>query len=160
PMSHCARPAVRSLLALAVTPMPVLAHGIGERYDLPVPLWLWVSGAGIVVAASFIIATLALRNESIASEPARIDMSRYVVGRIVTHPWVQGIAQACSVAALVLIVAASLTGDQTPTRNIAPVTIWVVWWVGFAYFSALVGDLWSVLNPWATVFTLAENAAR
>src|SRR4029077_17603007 len=29
-----------------------------------------------------------------------------------------------------------------------------------AYFSALVGDLWSVLNPWATLFTLAQSAAR
>ena len=27
----------------------VLAHGFGERYDLPLPLWLYVSGGGIVV---------------------------------------------------------------------------------------------------------------
>jgi hypothetical protein len=56
------------------------------------------------------------------------------------------------VALLVLVLVASLAGDQSPTRNIAPTAIWVAWWVGFAYVSALVGNLWAVINPWAALF--------
>jgi hypothetical protein len=36
-------------LAAGVLPMlwrPAAAHGFGVRYDLPVPLWLYLAGAG------------------------------------------------------------------------------------------------------------------
>jgi hypothetical protein len=133
------------------------AHGIGERYDLPVPLWLWLSGAGLAVAASFIISSLAMRSASVAAEPARIDATKQSMGRVLTNDGIRRIAQTAAVAALLVVVTACFIGDQTPTRNIAPVMIWVIWWVGFAYVSALVGDLWSVVNPWATMFTAAST---
>ena len=31
------------------------AHGFGERYDLPVPLWLYLYGAGATVLVSFVV---------------------------------------------------------------------------------------------------------
>ncbi len=30
--------------------------------------------------------------------------------------------------------------------------MWIVWWVGLAYVAAFAGDLWALVNPWATVF--------
>src|SRR5258706_2941020 len=36
--------------------------------------------------------------------------------------------------------------------------VWVVWWVGVAFFCALIGDLWTLINPWRTVFAWAEAA--
>ena len=38
-----------------VIPGQAYAHGFGERYDLPVPLWLYVGGAGATVALSFVV---------------------------------------------------------------------------------------------------------
>ena len=38
-----------------VIPSQAYAHGFGERYDLPVPLWLYVGGAGATVALSFVV---------------------------------------------------------------------------------------------------------
>ena len=34
---------------------PALAHGFGQRYDLPVPLWLYLYGAAGAVALSFVV---------------------------------------------------------------------------------------------------------
>ncbi len=34
---------------------PILAHAFGKRYDLPVPLWLFVFGGAAVVFASFLV---------------------------------------------------------------------------------------------------------
>ena len=31
------------------------AHGFGQHYDLPVPLWLYVVGAAATVAVSFVV---------------------------------------------------------------------------------------------------------
>jgi hypothetical protein len=56
-----------------------------------------------------------------------------------------------SVAMLALLVAAGLLGSQDPFANILPTFVWVIWWVGLAYVSAFLGDVWSVLNPWAIV---------
>jgi hypothetical protein len=39
---------------IAFSPI-VAGHGFGERYDLPVPLWLWVTGAGATIVLSFVI---------------------------------------------------------------------------------------------------------
>jgi len=35
--------------------VPVLAHAFGERYDLPIPLVLFVIGGGLVVVLSFVL---------------------------------------------------------------------------------------------------------
>ena len=37
------------------------AHGFGERYDLPVPLWLYLYGAGATVLVSFVVVGMFLR---------------------------------------------------------------------------------------------------
>ena len=40
---------------------PVFAHAFGRPYDLPIPLSLYLAGAGVVVALSFVIAVSASR---------------------------------------------------------------------------------------------------
>ena len=35
--------------------MHVIAHAFGARYDLPIPLLLFVLGGGVVVALSFVL---------------------------------------------------------------------------------------------------------
>jgi hypothetical protein len=56
----------------------------------------------------------------------------------------------------VAIVAAGLIGNQNPYRNIAPTAVWIVVWVGLAYVSAFVGNLWALINPWRTIFESVE----
>ena len=40
------------------------AHGFGERYDLPVPLWLYLYGAGATVLVSFVVVGMFLRGQA------------------------------------------------------------------------------------------------
>src|SRR5262249_20324456 len=40
------------------------------------------------------------------------------------------------------------------------VAVWVVWWVGLAYVSALVVDLWRLASPWEAVARAAASLAR
>ena len=46
---------------------------------------------------------------------------------------------------------AGLIGNQSPFKNIAPTMVWVIGWVGLSFASALIGDIWTVLNPWDSV---------
>ncbi|HSE94875.1 MAG TPA: hypothetical protein VLD61_03240 [Methylomirabilota bacterium] len=148
------RPAAWAFLLLA--PRPALAHGFGQRYDLPVPLWLWVTAAAAAVALSFVVMSVFVARDPGARGYRRLDLSRGPIGRALTGDGTRALVRLISVGLLALVVAAGLLGDQSPTRNLAPTAVWVAWWVGFAYLSALVGNMWAVVDPWSALFRWGE----
>jgi hypothetical protein len=137
--------------------VPAHAHGFGMRYDLPLPLSLWIAGAAATVLLSFVVVAIAVRAGGAVEAPVR----RHAVRgpRVRGEGAAAGVARLLAVAALVLIVAAGLFGDPTPTRNLAPTAIWIAWWIGFSYLSAFVGDVWSVVNPWAAIYGAGARLA-
>lgn len=143
-----------------ITAAPVWAHGFGQRYDLPVPLWLWVAGAAAAVALSFVVTGLVSHAEPGPVHYPTVNLLRWRLGRALVHPWLWNVARALAVAALLLVVIAGAVGNQHPNRNLAPTAVWVLWWVGVAYASALVGDVWAIVNPWATLFAATERASE
>jgi hypothetical protein len=143
-------------ILLALAPEDALAHGFGQRYDLPVPLWLWAAAAAAAVALSFAIIGLFVKASPGVHGYWRLNLLRFALGRALASTRVRLAARLLSVGLLALVLVASLAGNQSPTRNLAPTFIWVMWWVGFAYLSALVGNFWTVVNPWAAIFGWAE----
>jgi len=141
-------------------PGPAAAHAFAQRYDLPIPLWLFVAGAGAAVALSFVAMVLFPRETPGLRGYPRFDLLAHRPSRWLAHPAPVFILRLVAVALFLLIVTAGLFGAESPFRNIAPTLIWVIWWVGVAYLSALVGDVWAVLNPWRTLFAWAEAFYR
>ena len=139
---------------------PAYAHGFGQRYDLPLPLSLYLLGAAAAVAASFVIVGLLVRPAPGARGYPRIDLSAHPLGRLVAHPVVLGFLKLVSVGLFVLTVIAGFCGSQDPYQNIAPTLVWIIWWVGLAVFSAFVGDLWALVNPWRTIFEAIDRLYR
>jgi len=137
--------------------MPAYGHGLGLRYDLPLPLVLWIIGAASTVLLSFLIVAIAVRSNASVKVPTQSNLLRWQISNAVTGGKARLIARLLAVAALILIVVAGIIGDQTPTRNLAPTAIWIAWWVGFSYLSAFVGNVWSVVNPWAAIFDWCEQ---
>ena len=139
----------------AVTPAG--AHGFGARYDLPVPLWLFVTGAAAAVIISFVLMALFVRGGFRLSAHPRISLMQWRAGRAIAHPLVLALLRAAALLLFMLIVIAGFFGNQSPVKNISPLMVWAVWWVGMAYMSALVGDLWALLNPLNTAYRWAES---
>ena len=50
-----------------------------------------------------------------------------------------------------VVFTAAWFGLDTPAANIAPVSLYVVFWVGGPIVAALVGDVWAALNPFDTI---------
>ncbi len=146
-------------LALASLPTPAWAHAFGARYDLPLPLWLYLGGAGAAVALSFAVMAVVLKDRGAGAEEVRFDL--------LTLPglgWLGGLAvlnivRGLSLAVFALLLAAGFFGHPNPFKNIAPTFVWVVWWVGMAFVSALAGNLWDLLNPWKIAFTWGTRGA-
>lgn len=148
--------ATLALVGAAVSPATAYAHGFGERYDLPVPLWLYVTGAGAAVALSFVVIGVFMRGDPAARGYPRLNLLRWLPFRLLTHPVAIFPLQVASAGLFMLVVVGGLVGEQEPTDNIAPVLVWILWWVGLAYVSALVGNVWAVINPWRILFGWVE----
>src|SRR6266540_2307718 len=151
-MPRCWRKLVAGLLCLlgSACTSTAVAHGFGQRYDLPIPLSFYIWSAGATVALSFVGFALFLRQEHGHLGP---QIEWRPTGRLVG-------AIMLSVGTLMLIVVAGFFGNQDPIRNIAPVMIWIVGWVGFGILCFLLGDVWALVNPWNTVFAVAESSYR
>ena len=143
-------------LAVCLWSATARAHGFAERYDLPVPLHLYVAGAAAAVAFSFVVVAYFVRGDRTVQRYPTFNLLGTFVGRALASRFVQILLRLFTVFMLVLVVVAGLIGDADPFKNIAPTTVWVIWWVGLAYVSGLLGDLWAFVNPWRTVFEAAE----
>ena len=132
------------------------AHGFGARYDLPIPLSLYLAGAGLTVAVSFAMLAAFMRSAPVSGEHWRFDLTRTACGRFLVAPAFLLACRTLAVALYLVVIAAGLFGVQSPLKNIAPVMVWAIWWVGMAYISALLGDLWALVNPLDTLFAWAE----
>lgn len=139
---------------------PAGAHGFGQRYDLPVPLSLYLTGAAAAVAFSVVLLGLFMRGAPGVRDYPRVNLLRWRAVRLLAHPAVLGSVKVASVGLFLVFILAGLVGDQHPLRNLAPTLVWVVWWVGLSYVSALAGNLWVLINPWRALFGWAEALYR
>lgn len=139
---------------------PAAAHGFGQRYGLPIPLPLYVAGAAAAVACSFVVVGLFVRRPPGRRGYPRRNLLGSPAGRLLAHPILLASARLVSLALFVLLVGAGLVGNQHPMKNIAPTLVWVLWWIGLAFVSALAGNLWALISPWETLFRWAEILYR
>jgi len=133
------------------------AHGFGQRYDLPVPLWLYLTGAGLTVALSFVAMAVFLRARPAVRDVPGINLLNTRIGRVLAAAPLRFVLRLLGVLLYLLVVLAGLLGTQSPLKNIAPVMVWAIWWVGMAYVSALVGNVWALANPLDTLFVWLER---
>jgi hypothetical protein len=124
------------------------AHGIGGRLDLPVPLSYFVVGAGVVLVISFVALAVLWPEPRLQSGP-RHDPA----GLTVRRGW---LLPSLGVVALLLVIGQvipPLLGLETdPTRpTIAPVLVWVVFWLVVPFAGTLIGDWYTDINPWRTL---------
>ena len=150
-MLKSGRASIVAAAASCALAAPAAAHGFGQRYDLPLPLSLYLSGAAAAVVLSFVIVGLfAPHVPGLRSYP-RIDLAAR------PHPALLLPLRLASVGLFLLVIIAGLAGNQDPYRNIVPTLVWIIFWVGLATFSAFVGNLWAQINPWRIIFDWADR---
>ncbi len=99
-----------------------------------------MSGAGATIVLTFAAMALFFRERSFT----RVSVGRKLLP--VSPPLTSGI-RGIALVVFLFTVCAGFIGVQDPYRNLITTTVWVTWWVGFAFVCALVGDLWALANP-------------
>src|SRR5947199_10276754 len=101
-----------ALAGICAFAIPAGAHGFGQRYDLPLPLSLYLFGTAAAVVLSFVIVGLFARHAPGARGYPRLDLNAYVLGRWIAHPAVALILKLIAVALLILTTVAGFLGNQ------------------------------------------------
>lgn len=128
----------------------VLAHGVGSRADLPVPLALALYGAGLAVLVSFLALVLLWRSPRLRGDAA----GRAVPGSVqslVDSPVARGVLRTVVLVLTLLVAAVALVGPPSTNDNLAPFAVYVTLWVGLIPVSLLLGPVWRVVNPLRTL---------
>jgi len=126
------------------------AHGVGSRGDLPIPFWQFAWAAVAALAISFVALGVLWKQPRLAeaSQGGSLGLLRLPVG-LLAMLW-----RALVLALFVLVVVAALFGTDFGPSNVAPVTIYVAFWVGLQFLAAFIGDVWSRVSPFDSVVAL------
>ena len=143
--------------AWLATAAPASAHGLGGRSDLPLPVWMFAYGAAGAIIVSFAalaafwpVARLQGGVAGVVLVPAsrrRLTAGLATAGRAV------------GVVLFLVVLGAALFGPAEAADNLAPAVVYIAFWVGLMFVSALVGDLWRVISPFPA-FAAAVDRLR
>lgn len=125
--------------ALLTWPPAAYAHAFGTLYTLPIPLWLYLYGAGAALIISFLaIGFFAKKSTKFSFPKAKFQLTQWVIFFLKT----------LSIAVFALTILTGFFGSQSPIDNFAVNFFWIIFLLGFTYLSALMGNIWAVINPW------------
>ena len=132
-----------------MTRVSLVAHGIGGRLDLPVPVTFFAAGAAVVLIVTF-VALAAMWTTPRLQDGPRSETKGLRPGMT----WLRVGGVIGLVLALVGGLTALVTGQESVgTRNIAPILLWVFFWLVVPFASVLLGNLYTGINPWRTLST-------
>jgi hypothetical protein len=135
----------------------LVAHGIGGRNDLPLPLGWAITGAAAAVVVSFVLLGVLWREPRLDAEKAGRPLPGGLA-RFLDSP-----AFRRTLAGLGLLGAAwtllALVFGPDDARNAVPYVVYVLVWVGLVPLSVLLGNVWRQVNPVRTVHRLLNRAA-
>ncbi|MGI8847317.1 MAG: hypothetical protein ACR2GX_03485 [Candidatus Dormibacteria bacterium] len=127
----------------------LLGHAFGRRYDLPLPLSLFVLGGGLVVLVSFFVVLPRSVGEN-GETPADDVQS---LARRRGH----GVAMVVSLALLAALLVAGWAGSPEPAENIVTTFFWLVIWIAVPVSVGVLGNWTCSLNPFRTLAMLGDS---
>jgi hypothetical protein len=136
----------------------VLAHAFGPRYELPLPLYLFVLGGALVVVLSFLL--VLRRDQPVAaglSEPA--SPPPLPPSDTVPPTAFRLLPGGLGILVTLLVAVVGLTGTQETSDNIAPLFFWILVWIAVPLTCGLVGDWTRPVNPFASLARLGDSSS-
>ncbi|MFO1539147.1 MAG: hypothetical protein ACKOTZ_01685 [Chloroflexota bacterium] len=141
--------AAGALAALVVLPATASAHALSGRVETPIPFWAFVAGAAIAVAVSFVLVIVGDPRPPVAGAERTATVPRVV----------RGILRALGLIGWLWIAAQTVIGGASDA-DVGSLFLWTYGWVGLAIVSAILGPVWSWLDPFTTLHDLGARAFR
>ncbi len=140
-----------------------------------IPNWLYYTSIALVLILSFFVfewrahrqaktrkelinsnGELAVLN--VDSTSPRFDLLQFrLLHQLLLHPATRFVLRLLVVGMFVLILVAGLFGNQLPSKNIAPILTWTIWWGGLIILILYAGKAWCYVCPWDAIADWAEG---
>jgi hypothetical protein len=124
----------------------LFGHGLVQRANLPIPEWLFGWAAALVLVVSFVALAALWPQPKLERDHWRPLPGK--LGRVLGSPVLEAVCGAVGVALLAVVMVSGLAGTQSPLDNFAPSFVFIIFWVGLAFASALLGNLFAAFSPW------------
>jgi hypothetical protein len=124
------------------------AHAFGERYDLPIPLLLFVVAGAAVVVVSFLL----VRPRAVRADVGNTEVLDRVPDAALNAP-----TTVVSLVLLFLLGLGGLLGSNEVAENILPTVVWLVAWIVVPLSCGLFGDWTRAVNPYANLIRLVDR---
>ena len=141
--------AVISAVSLAF-PAAVLGHSLSATYTSRLPLAVYLVGAAVTVALSFIFVLV---------RDVRADRPAIDAAGSLPPPWIRHGLRVVGLVGWLWILAQGVIGGSSDATVIT-LFVWVYGWVGVAMLSALVGPAWHYLDPFSTLHDIGAWVVR
>jgi hypothetical protein len=139
-----------ALATSAVLPAAVLGHALNPTYTSRLPLTVYLTGAAMTVALSFlfVLARDVRATPPPTTAPGHLPPRALRVGLRVV-----------GLLGWAWIMAQGIVGGAS-NGSVAPLFLWVYGWVGIALISAVVGPVWHFLDPFSGLYDLGAWVLR
>ena len=139
--------------ALAATGRSASAHTLAVTpYDLLIPFWAYVGACAATLLLTFAVLAFAAGDTSAATRHPRTGIA---LGRVLP-----AVGRTAAIALFGMTVAAGLWGTPSPVANIAPTLFWVGMMLGLTVVTAVLGDVFQIVNPWHSLMRLLHVGGR
>ncbi len=144
------------LVGLFILPKPTFAHAFGQLYNLPVPFWLYLYGAAAALIISFLVIGYFFNKSSREFNYPKFEIPKNISGLIFQSWFIAGL-KITSLFFFLLTVLTGIFGIDSAYSNFNMTFFWIVFLLGLTYLTALIGNLWSIINPWKILVELGEK---
>lgn len=121
------------------------------------PSSVYYGSIAAILLLSFLVIETRAKNRHRDRRPRFDLLDLPVVRKVLTHRATRPALQLLVAATFVLILAAGLFGNQLPTKNIAPLLTWTLWWCGLVLLILYAGKAWCYVCPWDAIAGWAEG---
>ncbi|MFP5452140.1 MAG: fenitrothion hydrolase [Thermoleophilia bacterium] len=144
-------------VALAL-PATAAAHGVQGRAETPIPIaaFFWV--AAVVLVVSFVGLAVGWSRPRLNGIGGR--RAPRALEAAALSPVTAWVLRLLVLGGFLVVTAAAAFGSTSLGANIAPLVVFVVWWIGLVPLSVLFGNVWREVNPWSTMARLTRIPER
>lgn len=136
----------------------VLAHGVGTRADLPIPVSYAIVGGGLAVLISFVALGALWPDARLRGAAAGRPLPRALSA--VADSAVTTVVLRLVVLLLWLgLIAVAFFGPRDINTNIAPWAFYIQFWVGLVFISLVLGPVWRRVNPLRSLHWLLSRVS-
>jgi hypothetical protein len=134
------------------------AHGLVQRANLPIPEEMFFGAAAVVLIVSFLALAALWPQPKLEGDRWRPLPGR--LGRLLGSDALEAICGAAGVVLLAVVVVSGLAGTENGLDNFAPTFVFIIFWVGLAFASALLGNVFAAFSPWRAIGRATGWAVR